>query len=99
MLESEESEQRVSTGIDALDAVLGGLYWGDNVVWQLDGAPVDPFFAAIAALSGTFDTRAFISLGTNIDTLERYGLAVIKAGPDSPLNSPPDLLREIQHLC
>ena len=43
-------EPRVSTGLDALDAVLGGLYWGDNVVWQLDGAPVEPFYRAIARL-------------------------------------------------
>src|ERR1039457_2683273 len=58
VLEPDQSEQRVSTGIDALDAVLGGLYWGDNVVWQLDAAPVEPFYGAIAALSETFDTGA-----------------------------------------
>jgi hypothetical protein len=40
--------QRVSTGLDALDDVLGGRYWGDNVVWELDGAPVDAFYCAIA---------------------------------------------------
>ena len=99
MLESEQSEQRVSTGIDALDAVLGGLYWGDNVVWQLDGAPVEPFYGAVAALSETFDTRVFISLGSDADAFEAYGLAVIDAGPDSPLASPADLLREIHRLC
>ena len=99
MLDSEQSDQRVSTGIDALDLVLGGLYWGDNVVWQLDAAPVEPFYGAIAALSDTFDTRAFISLGGDTDTLDPYGLAVIDAGPDSPLNSPADLLREIHRIC
>ena len=99
VLEPGQSEQRVSTGIDALDAVLGGLYWGDNVVWQLDAAPVEPFYGAIAALSETFDTRAFISLGSDADTFEAYGLAVINAGPDSLLASPADLLREIHRLC
>ena len=99
VLEPDQSEQRVSTGIDALDEVLGGLYWGDNVVWQLDAAPVEPFYGAIATLSETFDTRAFISLGSDADTFEAYGLAVINAGPDSPLASPADLLREIHRLC
>jgi len=99
VLESDKSEQRVSTGIDALDAVLGGLYWGDNVVWQLDAAPVEPFYGAIAALSETFDTRVFVSLGTDTARSGAYGLAVINAGPDTPLASPADLLREIHRLC
>ena len=25
-----------STGLGALDEVLGGLYWGENVVWQFE---------------------------------------------------------------
>ena len=63
MLDADRSEQRVSTGIDGLDAVLGGLYWGDNVVWQFDAAPSGPFYAAIVERSGPFETRTFISLG------------------------------------
>ena len=81
VLEPGQSEQRVSTGIDALDAVLGGLYWGDNVVWQLDAAPVEPFYGAIAALSETFETRAFIALGSDADTFEAYGLSLIHIFP------------------
>ena len=99
VLEFDRSEQRVSTGIDSLDAVLGGLYWGDNVVWQLDAAPIAPFYGAIAALSETFDTRAFISLDSDADTYEDYGLTVINAGPDGSLASPADLLHEIHRLC
>ena len=99
MLEREGSEQRVSTGIDALDGVLGGLYWGDNVVWQLDGAPVEPFYRAIARLSEAFDTRIFISLGNAADAFDHRGLAVIDAGPGSELASPTDLLREIHRVC
>ena len=57
MLPDAPSEPRVSTGLDALDEVLGGLYWGDNVVWQLDRAPVEPFYRAIARLSGVFETK------------------------------------------
>ena len=52
MLLDGQAEPRVSTGLDALDEVLGGLYWGDNVVWQLDRAPVEPFYRAIASRAG-----------------------------------------------
>ncbi|MEJ2701775.1 MAG: PEP/pyruvate-binding domain-containing protein [Sedimentisphaerales bacterium] len=36
-----------STGIESLDAMLGGLQKGDNVVWQVDG--IDDFAAFVAA--------------------------------------------------
>jgi transcriptional regulator with XRE-family HTH domain len=93
------SEQRVSTGLDALDVVLGGLYWGDNVVWQLDGVRVEPFYRAIACLSEVFDTRTGVSLGGDGDAFDVPGLAVIDAGPGSDLAQPADLLREIYRLC
>jgi transcriptional regulator with XRE-family HTH domain len=57
MLADAPSEPRARTGLDALDDVLGGLYWGDNVVWQLDRVPVEPFYRAIASLSGVFETK------------------------------------------
>jgi len=89
----------VSTGIDALDAVLGGLYWGDNVVWQLDAAPVRPFYRAVAELTGTFESRTFVSLGTDAGILDGHQVDLIDAGPASELGDPVDLLREIRRLC
>ena len=50
---------RVSTGLGALDEVLEGLYWGDNVVWQLDGAPVDPFYGSDSRTGREFEGRTF----------------------------------------
>ena len=61
----------VSTGLDALDDVLGGLYWGDNVVWQFDGTPVEPFYSAIASQSAVFETKTVVSLGSAVNT---YGI-------------------------
>ena len=89
----------MSTGIDALDAVLGGLYWGDNVVWQLDAAPVRPFYRAVAELTGTFESRTFVSLGTDAGILDGHQVDLIDAGPASELGDPVDLLREIRRLC
>ena len=35
-----------------LDRALGGLYWGDNVVWDAEAADdVGPFYAAVGGES------------------------------------------------
>jgi transcriptional regulator with XRE-family HTH domain len=99
VLEPDASEPRASTGLDALDAVLGGLYWGDNVVWALDGAPAEPFYRAIANAGGVFDSKTAITLGRSIGRYAAAGLSVIDAGPRSKLAQPADLLREIGRLC
>jgi transcriptional regulator with XRE-family HTH domain len=99
MLDHGPTEGGVSTGIDALDVVLGGLYWGDNVVWQLDSAPAEPFYSAIACRSDEFDTRTVISLAPTKWVLDAPGLTVIEAGPGTELGHPVDLLREIHRLC
>jgi transcriptional regulator with XRE-family HTH domain len=93
MLPDAPAEPRVSTGLDALDEVLGGLYWGDNVVWALDRAPVEPFYRAIALQSDVFDTRAVVALGAAVNTYGVPGLTVLEAG------GPGDLLRELSRRC
>ena len=85
----------VSTGLDALDDVLGGLYWGDNVVWQFDGTPVEPFYSAIASQSAVFETKAVVSLGSAVNTYGIPGVTIV----DAAQSSPGDLLREIHRLC
>jgi transcriptional regulator with XRE-family HTH domain len=99
MLPDAASEPRVSTGLEPLDEVLGGLYWGDNVVWQLDRAPVEPFYRAIACLCDVFDTKIVVSLGDAVNTYGVPGLAVLDAGPGSALPQPGDLLRELRRIC
>ena len=96
MLVDAPSEARVSTGLEALDEVLGGLYWGDNVVWQLDRAPVEPFYQAIASLSEVFDTKTVVSVGAAVNTYGVPGLGIVDAGASS---GPAELLREIHRLC
>jgi transcriptional regulator with XRE-family HTH domain len=92
--------ERVSTGLEPLDSVLGGLYWGDNVVWRLDSAVVAPFYRSIAAVGDeVFDSRTFISLGSSAGSYGVPGLEAIAAGTGSELAQPGDLLREIRRLC
>lgn len=100
MLDDQRAfEQRVSTGLDALDSVLGGLYWGDNVVWQFDSVSVEPFYRAIGRRSDEFDTRTFISLGSPPAAPEGPPLTVVRAGPGSALERAGDLLQEIHRIC
>jgi transcriptional regulator with XRE-family HTH domain len=89
----------VSSGLDALDGVLGGLYWGDNVVWQLDAAPVAPFYTAIAVQGDAFETRTLVSMGTPAEAFDVPGLGLLDARAGTPLEQPGDLLREIHRIC
>src|SRR5688500_9390849 len=99
MLLDGQAEPRVSTGLDALDEVLGGLYWGDNVVWRLDRAPLEPFYRAIASTSGIFETRTAVSVGNAVNTYGVTGLAIMEAGHGANRARPADLLREIRRMC
>jgi transcriptional regulator with XRE-family HTH domain len=94
-----ETTERVSTGLEPLDSVLGGLFWGDNVVWRLDGAEVAPFYRSIASVGDVFDSRTFVSLGSSAGSYGVPGLEAIAAGAGSQLAQPGDLLREIRRLC
>src|ERR1700757_3403145 len=99
MLHGDRSKPRVSTGLSALDAVLGGLYRGDNVVWQLDNVHIEPFYGAIARCADAFDRRTFVSVGDDGRTLDMDGLEVMRAGPGTRLSHPAELLREIHRVC
>ena len=91
-----------SSGIPALDEALGGLYWGDNVVWQADDdAPVEAFYRAVAATASQYQLAAVVSLTTDPAELERIypGFTVLDARPDAPLAEPEDLLAAISGLC
>ena len=67
-------------------------------MWQLDSAPVQPFYRAVAELTGTFDSRTLVSLGTD-EAFDGDELALIDAGPASELADPVDLLHEVRRLC
>ena len=97
MLSPNPHEQRVSTGLEALDATLGGLYRGENVVWLLDGPGPEPFFRAIAREQEAFTARASIALG-GVTYRDIAGMAVIEADPRSAFAQPADLLREVHRL-
>jgi transcriptional regulator with XRE-family HTH domain len=95
--------ETASTGVAELDHALGGLYWGDNVVWEIEeSASVDPFVRAIAARAAEdYDYAAYVTVTREPDDVrERHPeLEVIDARPGTPLGQPAPLLGEIRRRC
>ncbi len=83
-----------TSGIPELDRALGGLFWGDNVVWELEAVEDRrPFWDAIAGTASTFDTATVVTTRRSpaAVTSELHGFHVVDARPGSPLDDP-DLL-------
>lgn len=91
-----------TTGIDELDEALGGLYWGDNVVWEVeDDDAIRPFYDAVAASADLYDQAAYVTLTRAPDEVEAAypGLDVVDARPGGRLARPGALVEEIGRRC
>jgi transcriptional regulator with XRE-family HTH domain len=83
-----------STGIPELDDALGGLFWGDNVVFEAPSPRgADPFYRAVATAPGQYDQRLFIRLSDEPAAIE--GFEEIDARPGSDVAQPAPLLHAI----
>ena len=80
------SNATASTGVTELDAALGGLFWGDNVVWELEegGSSLAPFVAALMRAREQFNRVLFVKLeGDPEQTRALYpDVDLLDAGPD-----------------
>jgi len=97
-----EDVETASTGVRELDLSLGGLYWGDNVVWEPEeSSSVTPFFAAVSASVSEFRYAAYVTVERSPEEIAEVfpGLEVIDARPGSTLGQPGPLLNEIRNLC
>jgi transcriptional regulator with XRE-family HTH domain len=95
-------ESSASSGVKELDDALGGIYWGDNVVWEPeepDGA--EPFYRAIAALAPDYDLAAFVTVGKPPEEVSSAypGLQVVDARAGTELAQPRALLNAVRALC
>jgi transcriptional regulator with XRE-family HTH domain len=82
--------------------VLGGLSWGDNVVWEHDSAsPPDAFFKAIHGQAGDYDHAAYVTVHADpAQIAERYpDFELIDARPGTAINQPGRLLAAVQQAC
>ena len=96
------SEGAASTGVPPLDAALDGLYWGDNVVWETEGADaVAPFFGALSDQRDAYDLAAYVTLDRAPEEVrDAYpGFEVIDARVTGPLGRPASLLQAIYDRC
>jgi transcriptional regulator with XRE-family HTH domain len=85
------------SGIPTLDRALGGLYWGDNVVWELEeGVSLDPFVSALTATSESFDGMAHVAMS---EGLAGPGLELIDARDGGELAQPQPLLEAVRAWC
>lgn len=87
-----------STGVAELDDALGGLFWGENVVFQVaDRATADAFYRAVVAADISYDRRVFVRLQD--DSPSHQGLEVLDARPNSKLAQPAPLLHAVVERC
>jgi transcriptional regulator with XRE-family HTH domain len=91
-----------TTGIGELDGAFGGLYWGDNVVWEAEEtAALEPFFAAVAESRSVYDFAAYVTLTRSPQELGHAypGVEAIDARPGTPLAQPRALVDELRRVC
>ncbi len=95
------NDGRVSTGIPELDLVLAGLFWGDNVVWELDGVAATPFYEAILTIEDEFDDLTWITLGASANDMFAVlpHMEVVDARPTGAYPGPVQLLRRVAERC
>lgn len=87
-----------STGLPELDLAIGGLYWGDNVVWIADGVGAAPFYEAIAQRGAELDGISWIAVQRDPAELQAAyrGADVLDARPGAALGQPAELLSAIR---
>jgi|tagenome__1003787_1003787.scaffolds.fasta_scaffold20915950_3 transcriptional regulator with XRE-family HTH domain len=85
-----------TSGIADLDRTLGGLFWGDNVVWEVRRqGSVDPFVRALVSAGGQAEAFAHVSL-TGEATAVAEGNVLIDASADGPCARPGELLTAVR---
>lgn len=91
-------EDVASTGIPELDEALGGLFWGDNVVWEVpEWRVAEPFYRAVATAPDEYDQRLYVGLSGESAPPPGFDLIDARIGGD--LSQPAPLLRAIVDRC
>jgi transcriptional regulator with XRE-family HTH domain len=91
-----------TTGSVEVDAALGGLFWGDNVVWEAEEeALLEPFFAAVARSRERYDYAAWVTLTRAPEEIAAAypGFEIIDARPGTDLVQPGPLIQAVRQAC
>ena len=91
-------EEVAASGVTELDRAIGGLFWGDNVVFQANsGAVAAPFFRAVAATDVAYGHRIAVRLDDGAATYD--GFEVLDARPGGKLAQAAPLLQAVVERC
>jgi transcriptional regulator with XRE-family HTH domain len=87
-----------------LDRALGGLYWGDNVVWVWEGGQVSSqrlFYDAIARCREDFDRTGYIVTSSDPAEIKARWpwIEILDARKGAPITSPRSLLEAVRQFC
>jgi transcriptional regulator with XRE-family HTH domain len=93
-----QPDEVASTGVTQLDDALGGLFWGDNVVFEVGAPPaVEPFYRAVAGVDERYDQRIYVRLSGDPPAVTGFDL--IEAHPGGALAQPAPLMHAIVERC
>ena len=92
------------TGVAELDRALGGLYWGDNVVWVWEGGEISSqglFYDAIARQQEDFGRTGYVVASSDpAEVKARWPwIDILDARTGTPNTSPRSLLEAIRQFC
>lgn len=90
------------SGAAALDAALGGFFWGDNVVWMEDGGSAAPFFRAVCEERGSFERILWVAVERDPQHGPCAGLPgveLLDARESSAIADLQSLLVELRRRC
>src|SRR5258707_3557409 len=98
------ADESAGTGFAELDRALGGLYWGDNVVWVWEGGELSSqghFYDAIARRREDFGTTGYIVASSDpAEVTARWPwIEILDARMGTPITSPRGLLEAIRQFC
>jgi transcriptional regulator with XRE-family HTH domain len=89
-------QDTASTGVTELDAALGGLFWGDNIVWELEegGSSLAPFVTALLSTREQFSTVLFVKFEGDPEQVRATypDVDILDARPGSSIENAGELL-------
>jgi transcriptional regulator with XRE-family HTH domain len=98
------ADEPAGTGVAELDRALGGLYWGDNVVWVWEGGGLSSqglFYDAIAQRREDFGTTGYVVASSDPAEVRRRWpwIEILDARMGARITSPRSLLEAIRQFC
>src|SRR5216684_129006 len=98
------ANESAGTGVAELDRALGGLYWGDNVVWVWEGGELSAqglFYDAIARRREDFGRTGYVVASSDpAEVKARWPwIEILDARMGAPITSPRSLLEAIRQFC